>query len=47
MALEKLEILVVVMSVELISSTVSMRIDGLIEPVILSKAAKMVPNLDW
>ncbi len=45
MALERLVILIVVLSMALISSTESMRIGGLIDPVALSNVAKMIQNL--
>ncbi len=45
MALERLEMQVVALSVALISFAVSMRIGGLMWPVVLSKAVKMILNL--
>ncbi len=45
MALECLEMQVVVLSVALISSAVSVRIGGLMWPVVLSRVAKMIWNL--
>ncbi len=47
MALERLEIQVLALSVALISSVESMRISGLMDPVALSKAAKMIRNPAW
>ncbi len=47
MALERLEIQVVALSIALISSTVSVRIGGLMDPVALLKAAKMIQSLAW
>ncbi len=45
MALERLEMQVVVLSVALISSVVSMRIGCLMELVLLLNAVKMIQNL--
>ncbi len=45
MALERLEMQVVALSVALISSTVSVRIGGLMWPVVLLRVAKMIWNL--
>ncbi len=45
MAVKRLEIYVVVLFVASISSTLSVRIVGLIDPVALSNAVKMIWNL--
>ncbi len=45
MVLERLEIQVVALSVALISSTVSVRMGGLMELVVSLNAAKMIQNL--
>ncbi len=44
-ALERFEMQVVVLSVAVISSALSMRIGGVIDPVALSNAAKIIWNL--
>ncbi len=45
MALTRLEICVVALSIAPISSMMSVRISGLIDPVALSNATKMIQNL--
>ncbi len=47
MTLERLEIGVVALSVAVISSAVSMRSGGLMNPVALSNAMKMIRNWAW
>ncbi len=47
MALERLEIQVVALSMALISSAVSVRIGGLMDPVAYLKAVKMIQNWVW